>query len=424
VRAVVVALGKIGLPLAVHIAASGHDVVGCDVDPDVCATVNGGGAPFPGEPGLEAAVSDLVGNGRLRAQSDTTSAVAEAPDLVVAVPPLVVDADARPDWRALDAVTEDIGRGLQRGCAVSIETTLPVGTTRGRVGPKLEELSGLRSEEGFFLAFSPERVSSGSVFADLEKYPKLVGGLGPAGEEHVAGLYRQFIGAEVRAMGSAEAAELTKLIETTYRDVNIALANEFARYADAAGIDLDPVITAANSQPYSHVHRPGVAVGGHCIPVYPRFYLSGDPEARLPRIAREVNVEMPSYTVDRLVEALGGSIAGEPVLILGVSYRGGVKETAFSGAHALRAELEARGAEPLARDPLFSDEELRAEGFEPWPSTPVRGAIIQANHEAYATITPDDVPGLEAIVDGRGQLDVAPFVAAGIRVRRLGRPPV
>ena len=127
-------------------------------------------------------------------------------------------------------------------------------------------------------------------------------------------------------MGSAEAAELTKLAETTYRDVNIALANEFARFADRAGIDIDRVIDAANSQPFSHIHRPGIAVGGHCIPVYPRFYLVGDPQARIPPVSRAINDSMPAYAVDLLERALERLLAGVRVLILGVSYRGDVKE--------------------------------------------------------------------------------------------------
>ena len=192
---------------------------------------------------------------------------------------------------------------------VSVETTVPVGTTRARIAPALERHSGLRAEEDFFCVFSPERVFSGRVFRDLETYPKLVGGLSEAGEERAAALYGAFLGAEVWRLGSAEAAELTKLAETTYRDVNIAFANELARFADAAGVDVERVIEAANSQPFSHIHRPGVAVGGHCIPVYPRFYLAGDPSARLPAAARTVNEAMPAYAVDLLGEPLG-ALAG------------------------------------------------------------------------------------------------------------------
>src|SRR6201999_3700446 len=134
-------------------------------------------------------------------------------------------------------------------------------------------------------------------------------------------LYRSFLDAEVWEMGSAEAAEMAKLAETTYRDVNIALANEFARFADRVGVDVQKVIDAANSQPFSHIHRPGVAVGGHCIPVYPRLYMAGDPAARLPATAREINESMPAYAVDLLASELATDLAGLRVLVLGVAYR-------------------------------------------------------------------------------------------------------
>jgi UDP-N-acetyl-D-glucosamine dehydrogenase len=419
VRAVVVALGKIGLPIAAQIAGAGHEVVGCDVDPRVVDAVNAGRAPFPGEAGLDERLAELVPAGRLRATDDTEAAVGDGAELVIAVPPLVVDAAAAPDWRVLDAVVDDIGRGLAAGTTpvvVSVETTLPVGTTRGRIAPALAARSGRALDgEDVSLVFSPERVFSGRVFADLATYPKLVGGLDAASEARGVAAYQAFLGAEVRGMGSAEAAELTKLVETTYRDVNIALANEFARHADALGIDIAPVIDAANSQPFSHVHRPGVAVGGHCIPVYPRFYLAGDPTARLPAAAREVNEAMPAYAVDLL-----GDVVGARVLILGVAYRGGVKETAFSGAFGLRDELARRGATPVATDPLYSGDELAALGFAPWRGEDVDLAVLQADHAEYARLSAGELPGVRVVVDGRDVLDPARF--AGVEVRRIGRP--
>jgi UDP-N-acetyl-D-glucosamine dehydrogenase len=416
VKVVVVALGKVGLPLAARIALAGHQVVGADVDPRVVDLVNAGQAPFPNEAGLPEALEETVADGRLRAVTDTAAAVAEGPDLVVAVPPLVVDASARPDWAILDAVVADIGRGLRAGTTVSVETTVPVGTVRGRVAPALEAASGLVEGTDFHVVFSPERIFSGRAIADLDKYPKLVGGLSAAGEARGIALYASFLDAEVRGLGSAEAAELSKLAETTYRDINIAFANELARYADTLGIDVLSVIDAANSQPYSHVHRPGIAVGGHCIPVYPRFLLAGDADARLPLAAREINERMPAYAADLL-----GDVAGRRVLILGVAYRGGVKETAFSGAFALRDALAARGAEVLAADPMFADDELRGLGFAPWDgAAPIDAAVVQADHGAYTALSGTDLPGVTTIVDGRGILDAARF--PGVRVRRIGRP--
>jgi UDP-N-acetyl-D-glucosamine dehydrogenase len=418
-RAVVVALGKVGLPLAARIALAGHEVVGADVDQRVVALVNDGQAPFPNEAGLPEALAATVADGRLRAVRDTAAAVAAGPELVVAVPPLVVDASARPDWGILDAVVADIGRGLRRSApltVVSIETTVPVGTTRGRVAPALEAASGLREGTDFHVVFSPERIFSGRAIADLDKYPKLVGGLTLEGEARGIELYASFLDAEVRGLGSAEAAELSKLAETTYRDINIAFANELARYADTLGIDVLSVIDAANSQPYSHVHRPGIAVGGHCIPVYPRFLMAGDADARLPPAAREINERMPAYAAGLL-----GDVDGKRVLILGVAYRGGVKETAFSGAFALREALAERGAEVLATDPLFDADELRGHGFAPWDGTSaIDAAVVQADHAEYARLGASDLPGVEVIVDGRGILDAARF--AGIPVRRIGRP--
>jgi UDP-N-acetyl-D-glucosamine dehydrogenase len=395
-RAVVVALGKIGLPLAVQIKNAGHDVIGCDIDRRVVELVRAGQVPFPNEPGIEEALP-------IEATTDTAAAVAGA-DLVVLVPPLLVGDDGTPDWRAFDSAVGDVARGVQPGTTVVIETTVPVGTTRNRVAPQMPA--------GVHVAFSPERVSSGRVLRDLATYPKLVGGLDAEGEARAVELYRRFITeAEVWPMGSAEAAELTKLAETTYRDVNIAFANELARHADDLGLDVQRVIDAANSQPYSHIHRPGVAVGGHCIPVYPRFYLAGATHAQLPALSRQVNEAMPGYAVDLLADLLGG-LDGTRVLILGVAYRGGVKETAFSGAFPLRDALLGRGAQVVAADPLYDDAELRALGFEPWDGEPVEGVVVQADHAEYEVL---EIPA-DGIVDGRGVVKDA----GGVPLKRIG----
>ncbi|MDP4672051.1 MAG: nucleotide sugar dehydrogenase [Solirubrobacteraceae bacterium] len=420
-QAVVVALGKIGLPLAVQIARSGHSVVGCDINPEVVELVNKAQPPFPGEAGLEEALAEVIASGALRAQLDTTAAVAEGPDLVVTVPPLAVDENAKPDWGALDAAVAAIGAGLQAGTTVAIETTLPVGTTRGRISPALEAASGLKAEQDFFTVFSPERVFSGRIFADLATYPKLVGGLSETGEARGAELYGSFLEAEVWTTGSAEAAEMVKLAETTYRDINIAFANELARFADREGIDVDRVIEAANSQPFSHIHSPGIAVGGHCIPVYPRFYLEGDPDATLPAAARAVNEAMPAYAAQRLEKALDG-LQSARVLVLGAAYRGGVKETAFSGVFGVTAALEALGAKALVSDPLYSDDELAALGLTPWDHEPIDAAIVQADHAEYAQLSAADLPGVRVVLDGRGILNADSLAATGITVEQIGRP--
>jgi UDP-N-acetyl-D-glucosamine dehydrogenase len=408
-KAVVVGLGKVGLPIAARIALAGHEVVGCDIDERVVASVNDGRAPFPNETGLDEALAAT--RDRLTAVTNTTAAVSAGAELVIAVPPLLVDDRAQPDWTALDAVVVAIGAGLDSSSTtvVAIETTVPVGTTRSRVSPALERASGLKAERDFHVVFSPERVYSGRVLADLDSYPKLVGGCSPEGERLAVSLYASFLDkVEVRAMGGAEAAELSKLAETTYRDINIAFANELARHADELDIDVQLVIDAANSQPFSHIHRPGIAVGGHCIPVYPRFLESGAPDARLPGLAREINDSMPAYAVRLL-----GDVTGRRVLILGVAYRGGVKESAFSGAFALRDELVRKGAVAIAADPLYDDGELAGLGFIAWDGSPVDAAIVQADHDEYRDL---EVPA-PVVVDGRNV--VQSFAG---EIRRIGSP--
>ncbi|MFC7400980.1 nucleotide sugar dehydrogenase [Citricoccus sp. GCM10030269] len=426
----VIALGKIGLPLAVQFASKGHSVVGVDINRAVVDLVNAGQEPFPGEAGLQNKMSEAVSSGRLSATTDYGQAIPDS-DAVVVVVPLFVDEEARPDFIWMDAATAELAKHLTPGTLVSYETTLPVGTTRFRWKPMLEGDSGLKEGKDFHLVFSPERVLTGRVFADLRKYPKLIGGLSDEGATEARQFYEAVLDFDDRGdlarpngvwdLGSAEASELAKLAETTYRDVNIGLANQFARYAAEQGIDIYKVIEASNSQPYSHIHRPGIAVGGHCIPVYPRLYLWNDPAATIVRSARDANAEMPTYTVG-LLEGAHGELEGQNVVVLGAAYRGGVKETAFSGVFDTVQGLEARGARVSVHDPLYSEKELSKFGFMAYSqgSGPVDAAVLQADHTEYRDWAPADLPGIRTLVDGRSVLDAAKW--NGVTVRTIGRP--
>ena len=427
--AAVVGLGKIGLPLAAQIAGAGITVFGVDINPAVVALVAEGRPPFPGEPGLEERLGAAVAAGTLVPTTDTAAAV-RASDVVIVVVPLVVDAEARPAFGAMDAATAVIGPALRPGTLVVYETTLPVGTTRGRFVPALAEASGLEPGRDLLVAHSPERVSSGTVFRDLRRYPKLVGGVDAASAARAVAFYEEVLEFDDRPdlprpngvwdVGSAEAAELTKLAETTYRDVNIGFANELATYAERLGVDITEVIAAANSQPYSHLHAPGF-VGGHCIPVYPWFLLAGAPDLRLPRTAREVNAATPAHVVDVLA-AVAGDLTGRTVAVLGLAYRGGVKELAFSGALPLVEVLRERGAVPVVHDPLWTADELRALGFEPHElGQPCDAAVVQAEHDRYRTLGPSDLPGAVAVFDVRRCTPVGGWGA--IRRLVLGAPP-
>jgi nucleotide sugar dehydrogenase len=421
-KVAVIGLGKIGLPLAIQYIQHGRQVIGCDVNPQVVESIHAGRTHVHEEPELEDAVASAVAQGQLSATTDTAAAVRRAAVVVVIVP-VIVDEAHEMDFRSIDAATQAVGAGLTPGTLVIYETTLPTGTTAGRLRMILEEQSGLKAGSDFFLAYSPERVSSGHIFRDLATYPKVVGGIDEASKEAASAFYRSVLDAEIICMANTDEAEFVKLIETTYRDVNIALANEFARYADEHGLNVMTAIAAANTQPYSHIHAPGVGVGGHCIPVYPYFLMKGAAEGlHLPRRARLINDEMAHYAAER-IETEIGSLAGQAVLILGVAYRGNVREVAFTSAKLLQQALIERHARVFADDPLFSEQELHALGYQ--PLTPeqrgeIRAVIVQAEHQTYQSLDFSQFPNCRVVLDGRRALRPEAITAAGMRYISIG----
>jgi nucleotide sugar dehydrogenase len=406
----VIGLGKIGLPLAVKISDTVSNVHGLDISPFVVEQINAGYSPIIGEPDLDERLGDAVRAGRLQATTDGQEAISGS-EVIIVVVPLVVDVDGQPDFRSIDSATAVVGKNIQKGTLVVFETTLPVGTTRQRFGKILERESGLKLGEDFFLAFSPERVSSGSVFKDLSAYPKLVGGVNEDSGIKAQKFYEQVLEFQSRPdlprpngvwnLGTSEAAELAKLLETTYRDVNIGLANQFADYARSINVNVYEVIEASNSQPYSHIHSPGISVGGHCIPVYPHFYLQGHPQATIVSEARQVNKSAPANAISQIVDAYG-PFSGKKVAILGLAYRGGVKESAFSGTFELVSEVKKHGGIPVINDPLYSDSELEKLGLESFTlGEECDVAILHTSHIEYRNLSPKDFKGCTLFFDGR-----------------------
>jgi nucleotide sugar dehydrogenase len=404
-RVAVVGAGKMGLPLAAQFASHGWFVTAVDVQQTVVDAINEGRSHVTEEPGLADAVRAAHAAGHLRATTDGAAAARES-DIVVIIVPVMLDDEQQPDYRYMDSAVEAIAPGVHAGSTVVFETTLPVGDTRNRFTPRLEEVTGLRADSDFFVAFSPERLFSGAVFRNLAAYPKLVGGIGPASTDRAVAFYSSVLDAEVVPMSSAEAAEFSKLADTTYRDVNIALANEFARYADRMGVDIQEVIAAANSQPYSHIHQPGLGVGGHCIPVYPHFLLSRAPEMELVGLSRRVNDGQVGVAIRTVQKALGG-LEGVPVLVLGLTYREGVHELAYSRAMPLIERLAFHGAVVSAWDPLLTDEEIARCDATPWhwgePST-ARALITQTADPLFRDIDFAWLPNLDLVFDGRNSL--------------------
>ena len=419
----VVGAGKMGLPLAAQFADHGWHVIAVDVQQSVVDSINAGQSHVAEEPGLAELVADAHAGGRLRATTDGTAAARDA-DVVVLIVPVMLDDDHQPDYRYMDSAVASIAPGVHSGSLVIFETTLPVGDTRGRFAPRLEAASGLTADRDFFVAFSPERLYSGAALRNLATYPKLVGGIGPASTARAAAFYDSVLDAEIVAMSNAEAAEFSKLADTTYRDVNIALANEFARYAERVGVDIHEVIASANSQPYSHIHQPGIGVGGHCIPVYPHFLLSRAPELELVAQSRRTNDGQVELAVEAIAAELGG-LEGAPVLVLGLTYRHGVHELAYSRALPLIEDLRAAGAVVSAHDPLLTDEEVSRLGAAPWAWAtpgPFRAIVSQTADPRFGTIDPGWFPDLELVFDGRDSLrDLV--LPATVAYRGVGLPP-
>ena len=418
----VIGAGKMGLPLAGQFASHGWSVIAVDIDPVVVEAINAGRSHVEQEPGLSELVAAAHRQGRLRATSDGTAAARDA-DVVVLIVPVMLDDEQRPDRRAMDAAVDAIAPGLQAGATVIFETTLPVGDTRDRYAPRLASGSGLAAPDQLHVAFSPERIYSGAALRNLNAYPKLVGGISAAATARAVAFYRGVLDAEVVPMSSAESAEMAKLVDTTYRDVNIALANEFARAAGRHGVDIIEVIAAANSQPYSHVHQPGLGVGGHCIPVYPHFLLAGAPDLELVATSRRVNDGQVALAIEELAGRLGG-LDGVGILVLGLTYRGGVNETAYSRAIPLIERLQRRGARVQAWDPLLDEREV-SRWAAPWQwgdTIDVRAVVTQTADPAWAGLDLGWFPELEVLLDGRNSLRDLPL-PPGVTAVGVGVPP-
>lgn len=429
----VVGLGRGGLPLAAQCALRGWRVVGYDSNPQVVDCIKNGRVPGGEDPELEGELPSLVERGLLTVSLHASEAVARA-NIVVVLASVQISEAHQIRFQELDAVTETIGRAMQPGSLVCYQTALPVGTTAGRLRTRLENCSGLDASRDFFLAYSCEPVSSGHMFRDLLTYPRIVGGIDARSTQVVAAFYRSILPAEILSMPSAAEAEFAKLIETTYRDVNIALANEFACYADEHNLDVMAAIAAANTQPSVSIHQPGVGVGGHAIPVYPYLLINHAPASdaaeepasfqslRLTRAARSINDGMAEYAVQR-IEAAAGSLWRRSVLLLGIASQSEARETTFSSAYLLQAALWRHGATVYVDDPLYNAIELQAFGFQPLPpgrENEIDAMILQTAHQAYQNFDFRRFSRCRLLLDGRHGLTSACVEEASIRYMTLG----
>jgi UDP-N-acetyl-D-mannosaminuronic acid dehydrogenase len=359
----VIGLGRAGLPLAAVIADAGLQVIGVDVNEERIKDINQGKNPIPEEPGL----SELIekhGGKKIKATSEPVSAAQESQVHIVIVP-LLIDSDNNADFKYIDQAFENIAKGLKKEDIVVLETSVPVGTTEARIKDILEK-SGLKAGEDFYLAYSPERIMTGYSISRFTEFPKVIGGINRLSGEKAFEIYKKFT-KQPQLVSNTRAAEMIKLSEGVYRDVNIALANQLFRVCEEYGLSFTEVREYANN-PFVHIHKAGVGVGGHCIPVYPWFIIKdmeakGEKEAvALIRHSREINNQMAVYWKDRILRMMK-DVKNKKILVYGLTYRPKVKDTIYSRAIALYKELEKAGADVFAYDDLLDESEIKKLGL-------------------------------------------------------------
>jgi UDP-N-acetyl-D-mannosaminuronic acid dehydrogenase len=416
----VLGLGYIGLPTASTFAAHGMNVVGVDVNQHVVDVLRNGEIHIH-EPGLRTLVQAAFGSGKLRVSDVPESADA----FIIAVPTPLVDADGKQaDLSYVISASESIVPHLRRGNLVMLESTSPPCTTVEVVAPILEK-SGLKAGADFYLAYSPERVLPGQILREMIENARVVGGIDQASAEAGRDLYANFVRGDI-LLTDATTAEMVKLIENTYRDVNIAVANEFARLADRFGVDVWQAIELANRHPRVNILRPGPGVGGHCISVDPWFLVEAAPDlAKLIRQARQVNDDQPAFTTRLVSQALGG-LEGRQIAALGLTYKPEVDDLRESPAIDVVRMMVVGGAAVRTYEPFAA--QTSVPGAQAVSSLEdalkeAEAVVLLVDHQVFRELDPSRIASAMAgrvAVDARGVWDRVAWKEAGFRLYVLG----
>ena len=413
----VIGLGYVGLPLAREAARAGHRVTGYDTRAEIAASLNAGRSHI--DDLTDGQIGEMLGDG-FRATSEISTI--PAPDvIVICVPTPLSEADG-PDLTAVRAAAGTAGRLLKAGALVSLESTTYPGTTDEVVRPILEKASGLTAGIDFALAFSPERIDPGNPDFGLRNTPKVVGGVTPGCADAAKAFYATVCDQVVKAK-SAREAEMAKLLENTYRHVNIALVNEMAIFCRELGVDLWDAIRCASTKPFGYqAFYPGPGVGGHCIPIDPN-YLSykvrtlGYP-FRFVELAQEINGRMPGYVTERAAELLNRAaqpVNGARILLLGVTYKRDIADQRESPARPLARKLKARGADVRYHDPYVERWQVDGEdvGRADDLVTAVQAADLVILLQPHSSYDLDALAGqARLLLDTRGVVPPAPHVEA------------
>jgi len=420
----VIGLGYVGLPTATLFASKGLKIVGVDIDASKVEAVNDGRC-YLREPGLAELLRGAVSKGSLRATTDAVKAVRESNAVIIAVSTPVKDGIT--DLSYLRDALKSVKKGLHRDLLVIIESTVPPGATVGLAKPLLEE-SGVRADENYYVAHVPERIAPGRAIEELLNMPRVVGSVGPRSTEKALELYGK-VNPKLYPT-DATTAEFVKLIENTYRDLNIAYANILAIMAEKLGIDVYEAIKLANTHQRVNIHMPGAGVGGPCLTKDPYILVSVTPEfwgSELIKLARKINEYMPKHTVNIVEKALadaGLSMKDARVAVLGAAYKGGVDDTRESPAKCVVNELFNRGAKVIVYDP-YTNESFGAERALSLEDA-VKDAdimLIITDHPEFKSVDLDVVGKLmrhKIMVDGRRIIEPYQAVKYGFKYYGIG----
>jgi UDP-N-acetyl-D-mannosaminuronic acid dehydrogenase len=425
----VIGLGYIGLPTASTFAVNGLQVVGVDTNIEIIETLRNGGVHIS-EPGLKQLVDQSLGTGRLRVT--TTPEAADA--FIIAVPTPFYEHEhgtfngqsfRLADMRAVTAATESIVPHLKRGNLVILESTSPPRTTTNLVRSILHR-SGLKAGVDFHLAYSPERVLPGKIIQELCENARVIGGIDEASAQAGKDLYSTFVTGEI-VLTDATTAEMVKLMENTYRDINIAIAIEFSRLAERFGVDIWEAISIANRHPRVKILSPGPGVGGHCISVDPWFLVEAAPDlTELISTARRVNDEQPQYVLKKIQDTIGPNLNEKCVAVLGLSFKPDVDDLRESPAIKVSELLVKSGARVTAFEPYKVDADIP--GVKSVSSleeaiTDVDLILLLVGHQQFKELDPRkllNITPARLVIDTVNALEKKSWSKAGFKVIRLG----
>lgn len=422
-------LGKMGLPLAATFAKYSFKVIGVDSNKKTVEQINNGKNSVPEEKGLSLLLKEVVKKKTLKATIDGIQASKES-DIKVIIIPIYLDTENNPDLSILKDVISKIAQGLQKGDIVILESTAPPGTTLDTIGKMLEDISGLVLNRDFGVAHCPERISSGTAIEDIEGRlcPKIVGGSDSKTTRAIKFIYNKINKRGVVSVQNPTVAELVKIWGEIYRDINIAFANNLYLLCKEIGVDALEIIKASNTNPYSKILAPGPGVGGHCIPVYPYFILNKTrSNQELLKLARRINDSMSQHVIKLAKNALkekGIPFAKANFLILGLSYREGVKETRKSPGIKIAKELMDKTLNVFTYDPLFSAKETKDLGFKFKDNfSNIDCIIITTNEDKFKKLNWKNIGNqmhTKIVVDTRDIINADILSNLGFIIRRIG----